>query len=198
MNGLRVVTLGLDTTKQPSPPHAVLQTGWTVLEAPQGLPTAGWLREQRVDVVVVRGGGPAAAWAALLAAARAAGCGVVWAVKEGGGEGAESEDFPARLAAARWPLWACVPDDAPVWLWVAVCRSLAEAARREADLRSRVERLSRQLEDRKVIERAKGILMDRFDLSESEAYRRMRETAMRQRKSLREIAQAVVAFDEGD
>ncbi|PZN03508.1 MAG: antitermination regulator, partial [Bacillota bacterium] len=39
-----------------------------------------------------------------------------------------------------------------------------------------------------------GILMDRFDLAESEAYKRLRDTAMRQRKPLREIAQSIIEF----
>lgn len=227
MNGLRMVALGSGVgTSGAGSPDAVLQAGWTLVEAPAGLPDARWLRQQQVDLVVVYGdphppagagaaGGPAQPqqadpWRAILSAARSAGCGVVWVTDRaapgyagGKGEGArgtrgqDAEDMPGRLAACRWPHWACLAPDAPAWLWVAVCRTVAEAARRETDLRRRVERLSTQLEDRKVIERAKGILMDRFDLTESEAYRRMRDTAMRQRKSLREIAQAVVAFDEG-
>jgi response regulator NasT len=48
------------------------------------------------------------------------------------------------------------------------------------------------LADRKVIERAKGILMAAKSLSEQEAYVLMRKTAMDQKRRLIEIARAIV------
>jgi two-component system, response regulator / RNA-binding antiterminator len=48
------------------------------------------------------------------------------------------------------------------------------------------------LADRKVIERAKGILMSAKSLSEQEAYVLMRKTAMDQKRRLIEIARAIV------
>lgn len=48
------------------------------------------------------------------------------------------------------------------------------------------------LEARKVIERAKGILMKQKGISEEEAYNLLRRTAMRQKRKLFEIAQSVV------
>lgn len=48
------------------------------------------------------------------------------------------------------------------------------------------------LEARKVIERAKGILMQQQNLSEDEAYKMMRRTAMSQKRKLFDIAQSVV------
>jgi len=48
------------------------------------------------------------------------------------------------------------------------------------------------LEERKVIERAKGILMKMRGLSEDEAFAVMRQTAMNEKKKLAEIAQSVV------
>lgn len=48
------------------------------------------------------------------------------------------------------------------------------------------------LEDRKVIERAKGILMKLKDISEAEAYALLRQTAMDEKKKLADIAQSVV------
>ncbi|MBS1182940.1 MAG: response regulator protein [Proteobacteria bacterium] len=48
------------------------------------------------------------------------------------------------------------------------------------------------LEDRKVIERAKGILMKMRQLSEEEAYALLRQTAMNEKKKLADIAQSVV------
>ena len=54
------------------------------------------------------------------------------------------------------------------------------------------QRLKRALEDRKVIERAKGRLMDREGLSEEEAFRRLRTTAMNTRRPMVEVALEVL------
>jgi response regulator NasT len=48
------------------------------------------------------------------------------------------------------------------------------------------------LEDRKIIERAKGILMKSRQLSEEEAYTLLRKTAMNQKRKLADIAQSVL------
>jgi len=48
------------------------------------------------------------------------------------------------------------------------------------------------LADRKVIERAKGILMEAKSLSEQDAYVLMRKTAMDQKRRLIEVARAIV------
>ena len=49
-----------------------------------------------------------------------------------------------------------------------------------------------ELEDRKMIERAKGILMTSKGLSEEEAYALLRKTAMNQNRKIAEIAQSLV------
>jgi response regulator NasT len=56
-------------------------------------------------------------------------------------------------------------------------------------------RLRRALEDRKVIERAKGRLMDREGLGEDEAYRRLRTTAMNTRRPMVEVALRVLGAE---
>ena len=48
------------------------------------------------------------------------------------------------------------------------------------------------LEERKVIERAKGILMKMRGMSEEQAYALLRQTAMNEKKKLADIAQSVV------
>ncbi|RCS22966.1 ANTAR domain-containing protein [Phyllobacterium salinisoli] len=48
------------------------------------------------------------------------------------------------------------------------------------------------LEERKIVERAKGILMRMRGLSEEEAFALLRQTAMNEKKKLAEIAQSVV------
>ncbi|MDI6631819.1 MAG: ANTAR domain-containing protein [Bacillota bacterium] len=55
-----------------------------------------------------------------------------------------------------------------------------------------ISRLQDQLQARKVIERAKGILMETLGLSEQEAYRRMQRESMERRTSMRAIAEAII------
>jgi len=52
--------------------------------------------------------------------------------------------------------------------------------------------LRRNLEDRKLIERAKGILMERERISEQQAFARIQKTSMNTRRSMAEIAQAIL------
>lgn len=48
------------------------------------------------------------------------------------------------------------------------------------------------LETRKLVERAKGVLMDTQGLKEQEAFRKIQQLSMNTRKSMREIAQAIL------
>jgi response regulator NasT len=48
------------------------------------------------------------------------------------------------------------------------------------------------LETRRVVERAKGLLMDTQGLKESEAYRKIQRLSMNTRKSMREVAEAIL------
>jgi response regulator NasT len=52
--------------------------------------------------------------------------------------------------------------------------------------------LEDQLETRKLVERAKGVLMETQGLKEAEAFQRMRRTSMDSRKSMREVAEAIL------
>ena len=52
------------------------------------------------------------------------------------------------------------------------------------------------LEDRKVIDRAKGILMKLKGLSEEDAYALLRKTAMNENKKIAEVAQSVIMAAE--
>lgn len=59
-----------------------------------------------------------------------------------------------------------------------------------------VRELQEALETRKLIERAKGILMDRLGLSEAEAFRRIHFMARNQNKTMKEIAQSLITAAE--
>jgi AmiR/NasT family two-component response regulator len=52
--------------------------------------------------------------------------------------------------------------------------------------------LQETLETRKLVERAKGVLMDTQGLKEQEAFRKIQQLSMNTRKSMREIAQAIL------
>jgi response regulator NasT len=60
-------------------------------------------------------------------------------------------------------------------------------------MRDELERVHRQLEDRKLIERAKGILMKERALSESDAYAVLRKAAMNENRRIADIARSIVA-----
>lgn len=79
-------------------------------------------------------------------------------------------------------------------LHVAMARFRHEQAlRRElAETRSELDELSAELKDRKTIERAKGLLMQRQGLSEEAAYARLRKTAMDKGLKLAEVAQRML------
>jgi response regulator NasT len=59
-------------------------------------------------------------------------------------------------------------------------------------LEKEVGSLKDALETRKVIERAKGVLMEVHGLRESEAFHRIRKTSMDARKSMKEVAEAIL------
>jgi len=60
------------------------------------------------------------------------------------------------------------------------------------DLREELERAKQALDERKVVERAKGILMKERSLTEEAAYALLRKAAMSDNKRVVEIAQAVI------
>jgi len=59
-------------------------------------------------------------------------------------------------------------------------------------LREELDRTRQQLEDRKLIDRAKGILMKEKGLSEEEAYSLMRSAAMRDNLRIPQVAQGII------
>jgi response regulator NasT len=65
-----------------------------------------------------------------------------------------------------------------------------------ARLQNELDRTKSALEERKVIDRAKGILMKLKGLTEDEAYVLLRSTAMREKKKIGEIAQSILTASE--
>ena len=76
--------------------------------------------------------------------------------------------------------------------------ALDVAVRRFRELeavRKENEALKQKLESRKLVDRAKGLLMTRLGLSEPEAFRRIQKTAMDSRKTMADVAQALLLAD---
>ncbi len=63
-------------------------------------------------------------------------------------------------------------------------------------LRREVESLREALETRKLVERAKGVLMDTQGMSEAEAFRRIQQISMNTRRPMREVASAILLAQE--
>ncbi|RMG25046.1 MAG: response regulator [Armatimonadetes bacterium] len=83
------------------------------------------------------------------------------------------------------------PQDLPPAIEVAVRRF-----RQEQDLLKEVKELTERLAARRIIEKAKGILMQKRGLTEEEAYQWIRQRSMETRKSMREIAEALLVTEE--
>lgn len=67
-----------------------------------------------------------------------------------------------------------------------------EARQTYADL----EQTRDSLETRKLVDRAKGVLMDTQNLKEADAFRRIQRLSMNSRKSMREVAEAILLAHE--
>jgi GAF domain-containing protein len=56
--------------------------------------------------------------------------------------------------------------------------------------------MKRQLETRKLVERAKGILQSKYKLSEESAYLRLRNESRRLRRPMRDLAEAIILAED--
>lgn len=65
-----------------------------------------------------------------------------------------------------------------------------------ARLQAELEKTKTALEERKVIDRAKGILMKVRQISEEEAYALLRRTAMNENRKIAEVAQSVITASD--
>ncbi|MBO8137577.1 MAG: response regulator [Desulfotomaculum sp.] len=83
----------------------------------------------------------------------------------------------------------------PQQLFTAVEQALANHER-FSKLEQQLENLKKTLESKKVIERAKAILMHTKNMTENEAHRFLQQVSMKKRKSMKEIAMAVITAHE--
>jgi len=75
-------------------------------------------------------------------------------------------------------------------------RSGEQIRRENWELRQKVKQLEKTLEDRKVIERAKEIMIAQFDILPTEAYAKLQEQSMDSGRPLREIADRIISAYE--
>jgi GAF domain-containing protein len=80
--------------------------------------------------------------------------------------------------------------------FVKVVAGQAAIAIENARLMAETLEMKRALEARKLIERAKGILQQKYGLTEEEAYLRLRNESRRLRRPMRDLAEAVILADD--
>lgn len=74
--------------------------------------------------------------------------------------------------------------------------SRSRLADENARLVEETQEMKRQLETRKLVERAKGILQYKFNLTEEEAYLRLRNESRRLRRPMRDLAEAIILTED--
>ncbi|MGA3017110.1 MAG: ANTAR domain-containing protein [Bryobacteraceae bacterium] len=79
-------------------------------------------------------------------------------------------------------------------LGVAISKSLLEEE--NARLLEETQEMKRELETRKLMERAKGILQQKHGITEEDAYLRLRNQSRRLRRPIRELAEAIILTEE--
>jgi signal transduction protein with GAF and PtsI domain len=79
-------------------------------------------------------------------------------------------------------------------LGVSISKSLLEEE--NARLIEETQEMKRELETRKLMERAKGILQQNHNITEEEAYLRLRNQSRRLRRPIRELAEAIILAEE--
>jgi len=73
--------------------------------------------------------------------------------------------------------------------------ALSLLAEENARLQDEALQIKQQLETRKLVERAKGLLQSRYQWTEQQAYQRLRNESRRLRKPIREIAEAILLVE---
>lgn len=64
--------------------------------------------------------------------------------------------------------------------------------KRQQEVEARIQKMNEEMETRKAVHRAVGILMDLYHISEEEGYHRLQQFSMKRRRPLKDIAEAVI------
>ena len=119
----------------------------------------------------------------------------------------DSVNCPVILVVKNWAPFAEVKHEVlpgqSIFIFGGTSQDLMVAAvearsnyTKAAKLKQEVNSLKDDLEGRKLVERAKGILMDRHKMSEADAYKRIHFQARNQNKRMREIAESIITASE--
>ncbi len=92
---------------------------------------------------------------------------------------------------SRFPL-LLLPRQVSTEALVMAIHSLQGWRERELELRTQVQQLQQRLQDRIIIERAKGVMIQHLGITEEAAYNRLRLQSRKQRRPIREIAQSLL------
>jgi response regulator NasT len=156
--------------------------GWRLEIRPLGTDLSASVQAQRPEVLVFAAGlGPQRPGVEEILAAEV---GLVVAAED-----SQCESY--RDLADRYPL-LFVPGQPTVEEMTLALRGARAALRRQQYWKGQVEQLHQRLNDRIVIERAKGVLVQRLGIGEEEAYKRLRVLSRRQRRQIRDIAQSLL------
>lgn len=120
------------------------------------------------------------------------------AIAAAGAEGPERADSMGFFTSA-----ACAPGAVPPGvpglgpqLERSVLGLVQEQARQLHAMQAEIDKARNALQERKAIERAKGVLMQLRQLSEGDAHKLMRQAAMNQNRRMLDVAQAVLSMSE--
>ncbi len=105
------------------------------------------------------------------------------------GDPDEVERF--RPLAEQFPVWFLHAAPTAEALWLALLGTSA-GRRRHAAGKAELARLQQRLDDRIIIERAKGIMVHDWKMTEEVAYQKLRVWSRQQRRQIRDIAQSVL------
>lgn len=105
---------------------------------------------------------------------------------------------PEKLAASaiRSGITSYVVDGYELGRVPTVLELSLERFKLQQGLQNELQKSQEELAARKIIEKAKGLLMDKKDLNEQDAYRSLRELAMRQSKSIREVSETLILYSD--
>ncbi len=105
-------------------------------------------------------------------------------------------DSQSIQAAVQAGVCACISDDLTAPQLKLAIESAIATFRQTQLLRSELAQAKSDLEQRKLVDRAKAILMKERNLSEEQAYHLLRRVAMNRKKKLSDVAQDVIALDD--
>lgn len=109
---------------------------------------------------------------------------------------ADQGDLPTIEAAVHAGVAAYVVDQADATRLAPIIDLARARFAEDARLRQRLAAAEQQLAERKLIERAKGILMDKRRLSENDAYQALRRQAMREGLRIADLARQLIQAAE--